>query len=1652
MPRVLKKIFKIIAWAIGALILLVVLAALLIQIPAVQLKLTRKAISFLEGKLGTPVSLEGIHIAFPKNLVVEGLYLEDQQGDTLLYAGKLSVNTDLWALTRREILLNRVTLEHSTAFVHRPPHDSAYNFTYILEAFAGDSTAVPDTLEQKGWNFSVSAVRLQDIRARYDDELMGNHAALTLGTFDLHMETVDLENNVYQAQDVLLDNTRVAFKQTKIPVVTERKEDKEDSAAAVILTLDQVKVRNTTMAYEQVPLGQQIELAVGDFELRAEKIDLPNRVIALDAVTLAETSARYHQLPPDTLLPAADAASTDENPEAPWAISLNKLDLSNNDIQYYDQTQTHERGTLDTDHLWLRALDLRARDIRVEGEDIHAHLAKLAFREQSGFTLKSLSARVEVNEKRAAIEDLLLLTGNSRLQANMVARYDALDDLSRSYPAARISADITDSFLDVRDILFFKPSLTDSLPINIPKDSRVRLHTSLRGTLSDLHVREFSLRTLSDTQLDLRGRISGLPEVSQLTVDLTVDKLHTTRGDAETLLPPAMLPDSIRLPERVDVKATYRGSLEKASFSTRVWSDAGSLDLEGGMNTDSASALRGIDATIIMKDLAVGRTLGKPDSVMGNLTMEGRLRAQGLTLQEMNGEFTASVNHFSYGGYDYRDLRMYGTIRDTTLSATATMDDENLAFALNAGYTFTEIPRYQVTLDVKNADFHALRLAQEPLRARGTLMVDLETADFRVLNGNVGIRKVAIFNGDKLYAVDSLLFASIDQEGHAEINIDSDLLEARLEGSINVFALPGVMREYFHTYYSVHDSLDVADPEPQHFRFSLSIKNTDVLTGLLVPDLTRLVPGEIRGEFDSEAKKLELHVLIAETQYANIGVDSLLLTARSDEDALRYELSANRILVDSMEVDGLVFGGTVANDSIRTHLNILDSADNKKYVLAGTFFRRENGFDLQLVPRGIVLNYQPWQVPPDNYMRIEHGQFIAHHIELMNRREKITVESTGEAGDPLVIGFRELNLEYLSSMIAEEKPLSGLVNGDVRLFRSKQNLTFTSDITVDDFHLRRVPWGDLAVRVEQQSGGRFDVDASLSGNQNNVTVRGSYSPDGLDLETRISAFQLTSLQPLVSNQLTNLDGTVSGQVAVKGTTQRPDIDGRIVLANTRFRSTFLNSAYFIARESITFVEEGIAFNDFDIADDNENTARLDGTILTRDYRDFTFDLSLSTDRFRLLNTTEDDNDLFYGKVDVEAFTRVTGTMATPIINMRIGLAEGSDLTYVVPQSEASVLQSEGIVKFVDKTFEGDPFMRKIGAEVADTVKSSFRGIDLTARIELSDRDNFTIVIDPVTQDQLTVRGNSTLTLKMDPTGDIQLAGRYEISEGTYNLSFYKFVKREFSIESGSTITWLGDPLNAEMDISALYAVETSPVDLFVHQLTGTDASQVNRYRERLPFQVYLHITGELLQPEIGFELGMPPNERNAIGGTVYARLQDINTRESDLNKQVFALLILKRFIADNPLESQGGGGLESTARRSVSKVLTEQLNRLSENIKGVELSFDIKSYEEYSTGEAHGQTELQLGVSKSLFNDRLVVKLSGNIDIEGQNTNRDATDYIGDLALEYKVTPDGRFRITGFRNSDYDMIDGELTETGAGFIYVKDYNALRELFKANAQN
>jgi translocation and assembly module TamB len=1671
--RILTKVFKVLGWIVFSVLLLLIAIIAIVQLPVVQQKITQKAVSILEKKIGTKVDIESLYISFPKNIVLKGLYLEDKANDTLLYAGKFSVNTDLWALTHNEIQLNNISLENIIANVHRAEGDSAYNFSYILKALAGDSTAVPDTLEQKGWDFSIKTVELENITAHYHDLLTGNNLDLKLGAFDVTLDQFDLNNYVFGIKEINLANTRADIVQTKFPEVTVEVAKESADTMTLNLNLKQLVLKNIQTNFTQQATGQVIRLDLGESIVKANAIDLKKRVIDLDQFSLEKTFIAYQQLAGKATAdnnsstkkiqnkasgsqPSTASASGQSTPvkSKPWQVKLTKLSLADNSLQYYDFRKAHTRGAIDFDHLWITNLSAEAHKLSMDGTAMQGDLQNFSFLETSGFELKSFKTKIKVTNDSTLVKDFLLLTGNSKLQLNARVEYESLEALARNYSSAAFRADVNESHLSVRDLLYFNPTVLDSLPLRLSPETNIRLDALMSGDLNRLSIHHLELRTLADTYLKTRGTVLAVTDPKQMQMDIELNKFYTSKHDVLTLLPDTLLPDSISPPEWINLNGEFRGSMKKARFKTVLATNIGSVDLTGNMDLDSTSSTRGFEGKLAINEFDLGTLLMQPKTI-GKLNLQASINSQGLTKKEMEGTAEAVVENFGYKGYTYENFKLTATIKNRILQGSAALKDKNLEFTLKGDMNSQEdVPHYNITFDLRNADFKALHLSEEPLKARGTLDVNMSTTDFKILNGDLGIRKVAIFNGKALYAVDSLLFASIDQKGRSEIKVDSDILNARFAGSINIFTLPAVLREYFDTYYSLNDSVKRSYEGPQHFNFNLKLKKTELITDILLPQLKSFVPGDIRGEFDSRAKKLNLRVDVNEIQYSTIGIKSFQIRTNSDSGALNYNIFVDQISMDSTRIDGLEFNGTVAHDSIRTNFIVLDSVDLHKYVIGGTFFSLKDEFGFTLNPKEVKLNYENWTVPQDNYIRFGGKKLVAQNVVLSNANEKIILESKPEPGSPLFIGFRQLNLEYLVSMIAQEKPLSGLLDGDINIYPDKANLQFTSNIGIKNLSVAKILWGDLKLAVEQKVQNRYDVNFGLVSDKNNIGVNGYYTagenPEA-NLTANLSKFDLSVLQPLAAKQLQKLKGLLTGELRITGNPKDPAINGGISVKDVQFFSTYLNGGYTVANETISFSPTGISFDQFELVDDRHNTARLNGAILTRNYKNFRFNLDLITNNFRLLNTTKNDNKLFYGNIDASINARIRGTMINPTVDVDVSLGNGSQLTYIVPQNEATILEQQGIVKFVDRTFEKDPFMKKIRPQLADTVQSTFGGVDLTANIELNDKESLTIVIDPTTNDQLTVKGNTTLTLQMDPSGDMQLSGRYEISEGTYNLSFYKFLKREFQIEKGSTITWNGEPLNAKMDIHAIFKVETSPLELVANH--GNDPNDLKQYKQQLPFWVYLNIGGEILKPEISFKLDMPESQRNAFGGNVYARLLDINTRESDLNKQVFALLILKRFISDNPLENRASAGLEGTARNSVSKILTEQLNRLSQNVRGVELSFDLKSQQDYSTGQSIGQTNLQLSASKRLMNDRLVVKIAGNVGIEGQNSsNRQATDYIGDLAVEYKLTEDGRIRITGFRNSNFDMIDGELQETGAGIIYIKDFDALNELFKANAKS
>ncbi|MFO7657175.1 MAG: translocation/assembly module TamB domain-containing protein, partial [Bacteroidales bacterium] len=424
-----------------------------------------------------------------------------------------------------------------------------------------------------------------------------------------------------------------------------------------------------------------------------------------------------------------------------------------------------------------------------------------------------------------------------------------------------------------------------------------------------------------------------------------------------------------------------------------------------------------------------------------------------------------------------------------------------------------------------------------------------------------------------------------------------------------------------------------------------------------------------------------------------------------------------------------------------------------------------------------------------------------------------------------------------------------------------------------------------------------------------------------------------------------------------------------------------------------------------------------------------------------------DNAAFFGRMIVDSKIDINGPMALPVVNAEIKMKKGSNFTFAVPEEKLTTDNVENVVEF-ENSLKPNSILYNTGEKAAS--KTSFTGFDLSSVIQIDKDATLRLLIDPSTTDSLVVKGEAALSLTMDRSGKMSLTGTYNLDEGSYMVSFESIIKRKFEINSGSIIIWNGDPLDAEISIDATYSVRASPIDLVADQMSGLSQVDKMAYKQKFPFLILLKLRGEILRPEISFEIQLAPEDKGVLGGAVNAKLNLLNDDPSALNKQVFALLVFNRFIQENPLQSDANIEASSIVRSTVGKLLSAQLNQLSSKVvTGVELNFDIQSYDDYSSGQAEGRTQVELGLKKQLFNERLSVQIGGNVDVEGSKAKQNsASDITSDVTIEYKLTSDGRYRFKGFRHNQYEgAIDGQLIETGVGVSYVHDFTKWKNFFR-----
>ncbi|MDD5185791.1 MAG: translocation/assembly module TamB, partial [Paludibacter sp.] len=779
-------------------------------------------------------------------------------------------------------------------------------------------------------------------------------------------------------------------------------------------------------------------------------------------------------------------------------------------------------------------------------------------------------------------------------------------------------------------------------------------------------------------------------------------------------------------------------------------------------------------------------------------------------------------------------------------------------------------------------------------------------------------------------------------------------------------------------------------------------------------------------------------------------INNLVLDVQSDSTALKYKLSSSSISNSQINLTNFLFDGNMAGNKISANLSSVDGL-NKKLLIRSEITKDIGNYKLVLDPNDFYLMNNRWDIATDNAIEFGKQGFLIHHLYFRHAESQLNIASVNNKfNDDVNVSIQNFKLDDLSRIIEKDSSLvKGNLDGNVLLKRVNNSYGIIANASIQNLIVHDVPIGNLVLRADNPTTEKFDIDLKLTGTDNNLSINGYYIPKGgdnsINIKANVQSLSMKTVEAFSMGQISEASGMVSGNFKVGGKSSAPDLTGELTFNDVFMNPSYINNRIELKHETIQLKSDGIYFKTFTMLDAKKNAAIIDGVVHMKQFSDFDFALHASTKDFLLFNTTAKDNEEFYGRMIIDSKIDIKGPMSLPVINARLKMKKGSNFTFVVPEDELTTDKGEDVVEFED-TLKSNSILNR--GNKGGIQKSGFKGFDLSSIIEVDKAATLRLLMDPASSDSLVVRGEAALSFTMDKSGKMSLTGAYNLNEGSYVISLQEVIKKKFDIIPGSTITWNGDPLDANISINATYAVRAAPYDLMFDQIQSLTDQEKGSYIQLYPFLVLLKLRGAILKPEISFEIQLLPEDKGILGGAVNQKLNLLNEDPSALNKQVFALLILSRFVQENPLMTESGGA-STLIRSTVSTFLSTELNKLSSKfVPGVEMNFDIQSYDDYQTGTAQGRTQVGIGLKKQLFNERLSVQVGGSVDVEGQAAKQNsASDITGDVTVEYKLTKDGRYRLKAFRHNQYEgAIDGQLVETGAGVVYVRDFNKWKEFF------
>lgn len=1646
------KVLKVLGWILLTILLLLFLLILFIRSPWGQDIIVDKAVNYAKDKINTEVAIDRLFVTFSGNVFLEGVYLEDQNADTLLYSETLETGVAFLPLiSDGAIHVSKLEWKGLKANIFRDAETEKFNFDFIMESFQSDTTAVEPVEDEATSAFpdiELGPINMENFDLSYIDELMGLEGNFQLGKLSLDMERLDLNKMDFYIKDAFFDNSSIYYKQTKAFEVSE--EDTTSSGPLPLIMIDRFAINNVKAYYESQPDGIIADVSLGEFLLELPEANLEKNKVVLKTLTLNESEVKLKMDPQEQVEheSAADTVSSEGFTWPDWEVNVQQISFGENRIIYQSGEESPQVGYFNPNAVDVQHLSLQLSDIFLRENEAKLNLNGFSFEEISGFSLKEFELRLKVDDKAINLSDLNLVTNGSQLTGEASVAYASLDGLMNFPERSRVDLDARLN-ADIKDAYFFSPELAQDITLAKAAKRSIVADLELKGSLERLNIAKAKVNWGNTTRLEVRGTVRNPMDPNQLYVDLPVVDFKTLRSDLLTFVDEKQM--GIRLPEEINLDSKLKGSLNDMLANVKLTMPEGTVRLDGKYKNTGQIAF---NVDLQVDELQLGDLL--QNEQLGAITFDIHTDGKGNTLEDLDAVLTSDFKQLVYNKTDFSGLVLEGKINDGKGNLDLLFEGESLDIALKALADLDSIsPNYQVNLDLRGADLFELGLSSKELRA--SLKLD---ANFEGDPENFDL-KASISDGVVVYERRPFQFGPVGLVAHvredtSSVDLTGDIIHARLRTNASPTQLTTSLQKHFNSYLSDSSSSDFAFIDslssPVGMELALSILPTPILQEVLLEGLEQMDSISMKVDYKEAEKSLTASLDLPYLLYNNIEVDSLRFRLESDEENMEGRLGLIGAEAGFLSMGRTYLSGIVKNSILHADLISYDKDDilfqiGSNIELAGDTLR------VHIDPDELIMNKLQWTIPENNqvllgnkYLRFDNFNWKSGNQELSVRNdvEGVEEEHTG-------INFINFQLSSITSLLNPDTLVaSGSLNGKLILENLFTATGIIADIKVDSLDVTQVPLGNLSLLAESKGSKGYSFDLGLKDGNIDLDLIGDYiaadSGANLNLNLALNELKLKAIEDLSGEQIEDAEGSISGKVQLSGTTASPIYKGDFQFNDAVFTVSMVNSRFTLSNEVLNIDNSGLYLDNFTITDADNNTFIASGEVLTEDLTNPVFDLKLDAKNFQALRSTREDNDLFYGDLNLNADVTIGGDLNQPHVNASLKINNDSEITFVIPESQLDIVERDGVVVFVDRENPDDILTKRIDENTTFELK----GIQLSAIIQIEPEAVFNVIVDESSGDNLQLGGKADLNVNMDPNGRITLSGKYEVSKGHYEMSLYNLVSRKFEIDEGSSVTWGGDPMDAVLDIRAIYRVETSASELMASQVSG-DSELASQSRQELPFLVYLNVDGDLLRPLISFGLDMPENQQGALGGNVYTRVQQINTQEDELNKQVFSLLVMNRFFPATGSDGSGGG-TAAMARSSVSQVLSGQLNALSSSLfggSGLKLDFDLDSFQDYQEGAGKTRTQLNVNAQQTLFNDRLVVQVGSQVDVEGSSASSDRGNPIfGNVSVEYLITENGRYRLKGFRKNEFEsVIDGQLIVTGISLIFNREFNKFRELWK-----